>query len=306
MADMAVLLVEANGLADVITVIRGKIEEVQLPEMVDVVVSEPMGFLLVHERMLESYLVGRDRFLKPAVAPRMFPSVGRIRVMPFSDAQLHAEQAAKTLFWRTTDFFGVNMSVLETYASQQSFAQPVIGCVDPAQFIAAEEQMCSHTINFETASIADLNEIEVPFSFRISRNSLMHGVVCWFDVDFTGSQNIVTLSTSPRAPTTHWYQIRLLLANPLGVNTGQRVDGRVLMRANEKFSYDVLLECRITGTAENITSANQVSLNDPYYHYLSTNGVQGSPQANANPYASWVRRPDAHEDFVSDASSQTD
>ena len=32
---------------------------------VDVLVSEPMGTLLVNERMLETYLFARDRFLKP-------------------------------------------------------------------------------------------------------------------------------------------------------------------------------------------------------------------------------------------------
>jgi histone-arginine methyltransferase CARM1 len=31
---------------------------------VDVIISEPIGFLLVHERMLETYAVARERFLK--------------------------------------------------------------------------------------------------------------------------------------------------------------------------------------------------------------------------------------------------
>merc|ERR1712159_306855 len=32
----------------------------------DIIISEPMGFMLVHERMLESYIAARDRFLKPS------------------------------------------------------------------------------------------------------------------------------------------------------------------------------------------------------------------------------------------------
>ena len=40
-------------MADRITVLKGKVEEVDVPEKVDVIISEPMGFLLVHERMLE-------------------------------------------------------------------------------------------------------------------------------------------------------------------------------------------------------------------------------------------------------------
>lgn len=42
----------------------------------DVLVSEPMGTLLVNERMLESYIYARDAFLKPG--GKMFPQLGRI------------------------------------------------------------------------------------------------------------------------------------------------------------------------------------------------------------------------------------
>uniref|UniRef100_A0A493TBK4 Methyltransferase domain-containing protein n=1 Tax=Anas platyrhynchos platyrhynchos TaxID=8840 RepID=A0A493TBK4_ANAPP len=50
------LLVRSNNLSDKITILTGKIEEISLPESVDVVISEPMGYLLFNERMLESYL----------------------------------------------------------------------------------------------------------------------------------------------------------------------------------------------------------------------------------------------------------
>lgn len=39
-------------------------EEVCIPEQVDVIISEPMGYMLVNERMLESFVNAR-RFLKP-------------------------------------------------------------------------------------------------------------------------------------------------------------------------------------------------------------------------------------------------
>ena len=52
-------------------VIHSRLEELDLPAKVDVLVSEPMGTLLVNERMLETYLYARDHFLKPG--GRMFP-----------------------------------------------------------------------------------------------------------------------------------------------------------------------------------------------------------------------------------------
>lgn len=59
------------GLGGRVRVCRSKIEELHGIEPVDVLVSEPMGTLLVNERMLETYLYARDHFLKPG--GRMFP-----------------------------------------------------------------------------------------------------------------------------------------------------------------------------------------------------------------------------------------
>lgn len=55
-------------------VVKGRVEEITLPEPVDVLVSEPMGTLLVNERMLETYLFARDRFLVKS-GGKMFPVI---------------------------------------------------------------------------------------------------------------------------------------------------------------------------------------------------------------------------------------
>jgi protein arginine N-methyltransferase 3 len=49
------------------SVIRGKIEEIALPDgisQVDIIVSEWMGYALLYESMLDSVLRARDRFLR--------------------------------------------------------------------------------------------------------------------------------------------------------------------------------------------------------------------------------------------------
>ena len=94
-------LADANGYSDRLTIINGKIEEIELPEKVDVIISEPIGFLLVHERMLESYVVARDRFLKPGGL--MMPSTGSIVLCPLSDEGCHKEQLDRVAFWETKD-----------------------------------------------------------------------------------------------------------------------------------------------------------------------------------------------------------
>jgi len=57
-------LVNNNRLSDSVFVIAGKIEEVDVPEKVDVIISEPMGYMLFNERMLETFLHAK-KWLKP-------------------------------------------------------------------------------------------------------------------------------------------------------------------------------------------------------------------------------------------------
>ena len=56
MANHAEVLVSANNLSNKIMVVAGKIEEIEIPELVDCILSEPMGYMLYNERMLETYL----------------------------------------------------------------------------------------------------------------------------------------------------------------------------------------------------------------------------------------------------------
>uniref|UniRef100_A0A8B9UXY9 type I protein arginine methyltransferase n=1 Tax=Anas zonorhyncha TaxID=75864 RepID=A0A8B9UXY9_9AVES len=72
MAQHAEVLVKSNNLTERIVVIPGKVEEVSLPEQVDVIISEPMGYMLFNERMLESYLHAK-KYLKPS--GNMFPTI---------------------------------------------------------------------------------------------------------------------------------------------------------------------------------------------------------------------------------------
>ena len=72
MAQYAQLLSERNPIPGcTVEVVEKKVEELQMDEKVDVLISEPIGTLLVNERMLETYIYARDHFLKPG--GKMFP-----------------------------------------------------------------------------------------------------------------------------------------------------------------------------------------------------------------------------------------
>ncbi|KAK2178955.1 hypothetical protein NP493_522g02001 [Ridgeia piscesae] len=75
-------LVQSNKMYNRIVVIAGKVEEVELPEMVDIIISEPMGYMLFNERMLETFLHAK-KWLKPG--GKMFPTEGHLHIAPFMD-----------------------------------------------------------------------------------------------------------------------------------------------------------------------------------------------------------------------------
>jgi len=77
------------------------------------------------------------------------------------------------------------------------------------------------------------------FLFPMVMTAIMHGLACWFDVEFQGSSSTVVLSTSPESPGTHWYQCRLMLSEPVAVNRTQTVSGNLHFEANNSFSYTI-------------------------------------------------------------------
>ncbi|MFQ6622231.1 hypothetical protein Gotur_002775 [Gossypium turneri] len=274
MSDYARKLITGNPtLGQRITVIKGKVEEVELPEKADILISEPMGTLLVNERMLESYIIARDRFLVPN--GKMFPSTGRIHMAPFSDEYLFVEIANKALFWQQQDYYGVDLTPLYGSAFQGYFSQPVVDAFDPRLLVCPP--MC-HVLNFNEIKEEDLYEIDIPLKFTASVGTRVHGLACWFDVLFNGSTVQRWLTTAPGAPTTHWYQIRCVLSQPIYVMAGQEITGRLHMIAHNAQSYTIYLTLsgRLTVIAKMWgpgaeqggiiqTSSCKLDLKEPYY-----------------------------------------
>ncbi len=101
MAERAQEAARRNNLA--VTVLHGRAETVELPEKVDVIVSEWMGTLLIFEFMIESVLVARQRFLK--AGGLMLPSKALLHVCLVSAEDYYQSTVG---FW--SDVYGFDMS----------------------------------------------------------------------------------------------------------------------------------------------------------------------------------------------------
>jgi len=281
MAKYAKKLVANSPFKGRIIVIGGKLEEIEIPEQVDILISEPMGYMLYNERMLESYVHSR-KFLKKNGL--MFPSVGDTYCAPFTNEQLYIEQFQKAGFWCVNSFYGVNLTSLHNDAVDEYFSQPI---VDQIPFDSLLCPAIRHRMDFRIANEEDFKIIEIPFEFGLLGNNLIHGFAFWFDVCFAGSEHNgkdIWLSTAPNEPLTHWYQIGCLLKNPLFGRTGETLFGKVLMEANEKQSYNIEIVATIRETG--ITSTQKYDLKNPFFRYTgaATNPTPGrreeSPSAN--------------------------
>ncbi|KTG06196.1 hypothetical protein cypCar_00018023 [Cyprinus carpio] len=58
-------IIKSNHLDNVITIIKGKVEETELPvDQVDIIISEWMGYCLFYESMLKTVIYARDKWLE--------------------------------------------------------------------------------------------------------------------------------------------------------------------------------------------------------------------------------------------------
>jgi protein arginine N-methyltransferase 1 len=79
-------IVEVNGLSDKITLLQGKMEEVELPfPEVDIIISEWMGYFLLYESMMDTVLWARDRYLRKDGQGLIFPDKATIFMAGIED-----------------------------------------------------------------------------------------------------------------------------------------------------------------------------------------------------------------------------
>lgn len=133
-AKYAEILFKSNNMNNKITLINKPIDSKvdlsnYIKEKADVIVSEPLGILLVNERMLETFILARNLYLKPD--GKMYPSKSVLHFTLFSDEALYTEQIDKAKFWMNENFYDINLSELYDIALREKLSQPIIENYNP-------------------------------------------------------------------------------------------------------------------------------------------------------------------------------
>ncbi|KAG9949248.1 CoA-transferase family III, partial [Aureobasidium melanogenum] len=227
--DKAKEIVEVNGLSDKITLLQGKMEEVTLPfPEVDIIISEWMGYFLLYESMLDTVLWARDRYLKKGGL--IFPDKATIFVAGIEDGDYKEE---KINFW--DNVWGFDYTPLKRTA----LTEPLVDTVDLKAVVTDPAPLI--TLDLYTCKVADL-AFHLPYSLPIRRTDYVHALIAWFDIEFSACHKPVKFSTGPHTKYTHWKQTVFYLDDNLTVEAGEKLNGTLLCKPNERNRRDLDVE----------------------------------------------------------------
>ncbi|KAF0913264.1 hypothetical protein E2562_020414 [Oryza meyeriana var. granulata] len=226
MADMAKEIVKANGYSDVITVIKGKVEEIELPvPKVDVIISEWMGYFLLFENMLNTVLYARDKWL--ADGGVVLPDKASLHLTAIEDAEYKED---KIEFWNNV--YGFDMRCIK----KQAMMEPLVDTVDANQIVTNCQLLKTMDISKMTPGDASFT---VPFKLIAERNDYIHALVAYFNVSFTKCHKMMGFSTGPRSKATHWKQTVLYLEDVITICEGETLTGSMTVTPNKKNPRDI-------------------------------------------------------------------
>lgn len=201
--------VRANGLQDVVQCLHGSLDDVHVPEPVDVIVSVLTGNLLMSEDLLPVLFRARDALLKPSGV--LIPDRATIVVAPVSAPRLHEREIAS---WSEPQH-GVTLAAARAYA-----ANTVHFRWDRTTVAYLAEPREIHRLDFQSDSYGP---IHAEAQFDVHTSELCHGFAGWFTMRL-GERWV---STAPDAEPMHWSAGFLPLDPPVALSAGDRVTLRL-------------------------------------------------------------------------------
>ena len=215
-AVLAQELAAANRVADVVHVIQGDVVDVELPERVDVIVSEWLGGFGIDEGMLVPVIAARDRWLEPGGV--MIP-----RSVTAWAALVHDRHLAETLEFLQDNPYGLELDrLVDVTVNEISYSG---GFRHLAAGDRRSEPMPLWTTNADLISLKQAQapheaEVALPISDRGAANAL----ALWFSAELAPG---ISLSVGPGDPPTHWGMTTAPLRSPVELEPGMVVRARV-------------------------------------------------------------------------------
>lgn len=199
-------LARRNGVEDRVVVLEGAIEDVRLPEQVDLILSVFTGNLLFTEDLLPLLFLARDRWLKPG--GRLLPDRAELWLGAANTAELHAEHLGR---WSGT-FLGLDLA-----AGRQRAANEIIWLPRGQWQGSLLATACLCELDLASATVASCAGTA---AVNAEAAGLCHGLLGWIRLRLGDAW----ISTAPDAPAMHWANALLPLDLPLEVRAGDLLE----------------------------------------------------------------------------------
>ncbi|KFH43591.1 protein arginine N-methyltransferase-like protein [Hapsidospora chrysogenum ATCC 11550] len=219
-------IVEANGMSDKITLIQGKMEEIDMPfPKVDIIISEWMGYFLLYESMLDTVLYARDTYLQKDGL--IFPDKATVFFAGIEDGDYKEEKIG---FW--DNVYGFDYTPLKDTA----LSEPLVDTVEVKTVVTDPTPVL--TLDLYTCTTADL-AFATDLTLTARRDDFIHALVSWFDIEFTACHKPIRFSTGPHTKYTHWKQTVFYLRDVLTVQSGEEIQCNLQVKPNSKNRRDL-------------------------------------------------------------------
>ena len=186
-------LVEINGFSSVIECVDGIAEDIELPEKVDVIVSEWMGMFALTEAMFESVIRAQAKHLRPGGT--MIPGGIKLCLTPIQEDKLYTESGLG--FW-TDSLYGFDYTPM----INAEIADLDTNSVDGHRASALAKSATLVDIDCQVDPI-EKYWFDSHVDFEITKPGRMHGFLGHFEAALSPN---VLLSTAHDSPMTHWRQ----------------------------------------------------------------------------------------------------
>lgn len=221
-------IVEQNNLQNVVKLVKGKVEEVTLPdgvEKVDIIVSEWMGYCLLFESMLSTVIFARDKWLVPGGL--IFPDNVRLYLTSIEDKDYKAE---KIDWW--ADVYGFNMSCMREVA----MSEPLVDVVD-------KHQLVTDSVLVKNIDLYKVKEQDLDFTSKYTltalRDDYIHAFATFFEIEFSKCHKKTGFSTAPGCRYTHWKHTVFYLDEYLTVKANEQIKGTFHIAPNKNNNRDL-------------------------------------------------------------------
>ncbi|KAG0453339.1 hypothetical protein HPP92_026003 [Vanilla planifolia] len=251
-------IVRSNNLSDKIVVLHGRVEDINIEEMVDVIISEWMGYLLLYESMLPSIIFARDKWLKPDGL--ILPSHATLYMAPITHNDRYRDSID---FWRNV--YGIDMSAMLPLAKQCAFEEPCVETITGENVLTWPSPVVR--VDCYAVMAEELESVTSKYRFTSMMQARLHGFAFWFDVEFDGPRNVsstehlllpetsswdatshtynsskkrtkstetIVLSTAPEDAPTHWQQTLIYFYDPIEVRKDQCIEGSITLSQSKE------------------------------------------------------------------------